>query len=238
MSYTYILTCEHAGNEVPKEYAHLFKGKEEVLYTHQAIDFGALRLARYLAAETDFPLYLTTTSRLLVEANRSLDNEELFSEYSRKLSEKERQIVLGKHYYPHRRQVEKKIEQALASGEKVIHLAIHTFTPVLDGEVRPADIGILFDPERPLEAAFAQQLQDALQASNPERKVLFNSPYPGTDDGLPTYLRTKFGPDHYTGFELEVNQKYFLNGEPAVWEKIMKEITSTVQSVTFAFHHT
>ena len=71
---TFLLTCEHAGNEVPKKYASLFKGHEEELYTHKAIDFGALRLARHLARETKWPLYYTTTSRLLVEANRSLDS--------------------------------------------------------------------------------------------------------------------------------------------------------------------
>ena len=229
MSKIFILTCEHAGNEIPAEYEHLFHGKEEVLYTHKAIDFGALRLAKHLAAETELPLYYSSVSRLLVEANRSLDNEELFSEYSQVLTEQEKQILLGRHYYPHRRKVESKIEKETEAGHQVYHLAIHTFTPALDGEVREADIGILIDPERLPEKDFAQQLRDKLLEQNPDRQVLFNSPYPGTDDGLPTYLRTRFGTAHYAGFELEINQKFFLNGKTEVWQKLVDEITAALK---------
>jgi predicted N-formylglutamate amidohydrolase len=230
MPATYILTCEHAGNEIPATYEHLFKGKEEILYSHQAIDFGALHLAKHLAAATNLPLYYTTTSRLLIEANRSLDNEELFSAFTKNIPEKEKQTLREAYYFPHRDQVEKKIAAEIAAGKQVYHLAVHTFTPVLKGEVRAADIGILFDPERESEAAFARQLQTALSAQNPDRKVLFNSPYPGTADGFPTYLRKKFNQDQYAGFELEINQKFFLNGEPDVWQGIESEITGALQA--------
>ena len=231
MPKTFILTCEHAGNEIPAEYEHLFQGKEEVLYTHKAIDLGALRLAEHLAAELGLPLCYTPIPRLLVEANRSLDNKELFSEYSQALTAQEKQILLGRHYFPHRKQVESKIEKETAAGNQVYHLAIHTFTPVLDGEVREADIGILFDPEREPEKNFAQQLKEKLTAQNPERKVLFNSPYPGIDDGLPTYLRTRFDTAHYAGFELEINQKFFLNGQPEVWQKLVDELTKSLKNL-------
>ena len=231
MPKTYLLTCEHAGNEIPTAYIQHFKGKEEVLYSHKAIDFGALRLARHIASETNLLFYFTTTSRLLVEANRSLDNEELFSEYTKILPETEKKAILDEHYFPHRKQVEEKIQEEVAAGNQVIHLAIHTFTPVLEGRVREADIGILFDPERPLEKAFADKLKDRLLSQNKERHVLFNSPYPGTDNGLPTYLRKKFSKDQYAGFELEVNQKFFLNGEPVVWQQVKREITATLKAI-------
>lgn len=231
MPKTFILTCEHAGNEIPAEYEHLFHGKKEVLYTHKAIDFGALRLAKHLSAELELPLCYTPVSRLLVEANRSLDNKELFSGYSQVLTEQEKQLLLGRHYFPHRKQVESKIEKETAAGNQVYHLAIHTFTPVLNGEVREADIGILYDPEREPEKNFAQRLKEQLTAQNPERRVLFNSPYPGTDDGLPTYLRTRFDTAHYVGLELEVNQKFFLNGPPEVWQKLVDEITAALKAL-------
>ncbi len=231
MAYRFILTCEHAGNIVPAEYEHLFKGHEEVLYSHKGIDFGALRLAKHLAAATDLPLFFTTISRLLIDANRSLDKDDLFSEYSKKLTAKERKILVGKHYFPHRKKVEKRITKLVAAGNKVIHLALHTFTPVLDGEVRQADIGILFDPERALETTFASRLKAALQTQQQDREVLYNSPYPGTADGLPAYLREKFGDDDYAGFELEINQKFFLNGEPDIWKKLVTDVTAALQAV-------
>ena len=232
MPRTYILTCEHAGNEVPAAYEHLFRGNEEVLYTHKAIDLGALRLAKHLAAETGLPLYYTTTSRLLVEANRSLDNDQLFSEYSKELPAQEKQEILEQYYFPHRKQVEEKIEKEVSAGNQVIHLAMHTFTPVLEGEVRKADIGILFDTERKLETEIAARLKNALSQQNPNRTVLYNSPYLGTADGFPTYLRRKFTNDQYAGLELEVNQKFFLIGEEEVWQAVVSEITAALKAVT------
>ncbi len=232
MNSLYLLSCEHGGNIVPPEYTSLFKGEEEVLYTHKGIDFGALRLAQLLKKATAFPLYYTTISRLLVEANRSLDNDELFSDYSNELSDEEKEDVLTKYYYPHRNQVEEAIEKAIHTGNKVLHLAVHTFTPAMDGEVREADLGILYDPERSVEHTFATRFREALLGQNAARTVLFNSPYPGVDDSLPTYLRKKFSQHHYGGLELEVNQKFFLNGEGAVWETLTAEIRQAFLAVT------
>ncbi|AKQ45103.1 hypothetical protein TH63_04770 [Rufibacter radiotolerans] len=225
----FLLTCEHAGNEVPKKYLALFKGQEDALFSHKAFDPGALRLARHLAAALKLPLYVTSVSRLLVEANRSLDSDELFSDFSKSLSEKDKKEVLDKYYFPHRQEVEKQIRKVTAAGKQVCHLAIHTFTPVLDGEVRKADIGILYDPKRPLEKAIAQHLRQHLKEQNPSRRVLYNSPYPGTDDGFPTYLRGKFTKYQYAGFELEINQKFFLDGREEVWQQVVDELTAALQ---------
>lgn len=233
MAHFCILTCEHAGNEIPEEYRQLFEGKEEVLYTHKALDFGALRLAKHLASELKLPLHYTTTSRLLVEANRSVDNEELFSEHAQNLTEKEKLDVLETYYFPHRNEVEGQIGLAIAAGKRVVHLAMHTFTPAMEGEVRKADIGILFDPKRPPEKEIAADLKNALLGQNPERQVIFNSPYPGSADGFPAYLRKIFGKEEYCGFEIEVNQKFFLDGEPAVWEKLTAEVTAAIKNTIF-----
>ncbi|ALI97777.1 N-formylglutamate amidohydrolase [Rufibacter tibetensis] len=231
MPVTCILTCEHAGNELPPEFEHLFKGKEEELYSHKAIDFGALRLARHLATACYLPLYSTSISRLLVEHNRSLDSEELFSDFTKDLSEEEKHTILDKYYFPHRDEVEEKVREEVEAGNKVLHLAVHTFTPVKEGEVREAEIGILFDPDRSWEKEIAAQLKADLQNQNLDRKVLDNSPYPGVDDGLPTYLRTKFSNDQYAGFELEINQKFFLNGDPEVWQKVLHEMATSVKAL-------
>ncbi|WP_207434851.1 N-formylglutamate amidohydrolase [Sabulibacter ruber] len=226
-----LLSCEHAGNVIPEEYLHLFKGKEEVLFSHKAIDFGALRLARHLAKELEVPLSIMTTSRLLVEGNRSLGTDELFSEYTRHLPDQEKQAILEEYYFAHRQKVEQRIQDRIKAGYQVLHLAVHSFTPALEGEVREVEIGILFDPDRALEETFARELKNSLHDLNPERKVMYNEPYPGVADGFPTYLRGKFGPDQYAGFELEVNQKFFLDGEERVWQQVVWEITEALKSV-------
>lgn len=231
MNLFYILTCEHASNKVPLHYEKLFKGNEEVLYTHKAIDFGAFLLAKHLEEKTYLPFYYNDISRLLVESNRSPANEELFSKYSIHVRDLEKKKILDNYYYPHRIQVQEKISSIISSKTSVIHLAIHTFTPVIDGKVRDVDIGILFDPQRPLELKFATEFKKELLAKNIKRKVKYNSPYPGTDDGFPTYLRKCFSKQQYGGIELEVNQKFFLNGDPEQWNKLVQEITDAFLEV-------
>lgn len=231
MPVTFILTCEHAGNEIPKAYQKLFSKNPAVLYSHEAIDFGALRLAKHLASELRLPLFYTTTSRLLVEANRSLDNEELFSEYAKKLPDKEKQNVLDTYYFPHRNEVERQIGLKIPDGYSVVHFAIHSFTPALEQKVRSTEIGILFDEKSKAEKVFAKALKKALLKQNPALKVDFNSPYPGSTDGLATHLRKLFNEEVYAGFEIEVNQKFFLNGEPEVWENLMSEICLAFKEV-------
>ncbi len=60
---------------------------------------------------------------------------------------RERLLVL--HYQPYRDRVEALVAKAIAAGRRVVHISSHSFTPVLDGRVRNADIGLLYDPARP-----------------------------------------------------------------------------------------
>jgi predicted N-formylglutamate amidohydrolase len=85
---------------------------------------------------------------------------------------------------------------------------VHSFTPVLHGNVRTADMGLLYDPLRKSEAAFCVLWQMALRKLGPDLKVRRNYPYLGTADGLTAYLRDCFPDSSYLGVELEVNQLY------------------------------
>ena len=71
----YLVTCEHGGNDVPPRYRYLFEGIEHLLDTHEGYDPGALALAETLANTLAAPLVASTTTRLLVELNRSLGKE-------------------------------------------------------------------------------------------------------------------------------------------------------------------
>ena len=216
-----IITCEHAGNQVPESYSHLFAEVKEILDSHQGWDPGALEIARFLAVECSAPLFSCETTRLLIEPNRSLHSHQLYSTYSQKLYATDHDLILQQYYYPHRNGVEDVISK---SSKPVLHLSIHTFTPVLNNQIRTVDIGILFDPDRKAESEFCRKLFDGLEQSLPYLSIRLNEPYKGTDDGFTTYLRTKFYDHEYLGIEIEVNQKY-LGTEK--WEMIaigLKEI--------------
>jgi predicted N-formylglutamate amidohydrolase len=201
-----LLTCEHGGNRVPAAYRHLFAGAGAILQTHRGWDIGARRAARYLQDALDAPLVCATVTRLLVDLNRSIGHPQLFSSYTRDLAGSARQALLARHYLPYRELVAGWIGAALARGASVTHLSVHSFTPVLDGVRRRADVGLLYDPHRPREARFCERWQAQLQATAAGWTVRRNYPYRGTADGLMPVLRRRFSARRYRGVEIELNQ--------------------------------
>ena len=203
---TLVLTCEHAGNRIPRQYARLFAGAERVLESHRGWDPGALRLARLLARRLERPLLATHWSRLLVEANRSRTNPRLWSRFTRAIPRDERERILARYWRPHRQAVEAAIGRTITRGGRVVHVAVHSFTPVMDGEVRNADVAFLFDSKRVGEARFARRWRALLHQNAPTLRLRHNYPYRGASDGLATWLRRRHSGARYLGFELEVNQ--------------------------------
>lgn len=94
----------------------------------------------------------------------------------------------------------------------MIHVASHSFTPVLDGAVRNADIGLLYDPARSGEVELCRRWQAQLRALAPNLKVRRNYPYAGKSDGFTAYLRRRFPAEVYIGIELEINQQHVSSG--------------------------
>lgn len=207
-----LITCEHGGNRIPPRYRPLFAGCEALLHTHRGHDPGALALARKLARTLHAPLFVSTTSRLLIDLNRSIGHPNLYSEATRSAPPGIRREILEKHYLPYRNAVESHVAGAIAQGSRVIHIASHSFTPVLDGAVRNADIGLLYDPERLGELELCRRWQAQLKAQRPGLKVRRNYPYTGKSDGLTAFLRRRFSPEAYIGIELEINQRHAANG--------------------------
>ena len=201
-----ILTCEHAGNEIPQDFISLFPGAEEVLESHRGYDPGAFDLFKVLNNLAELS-HFQMVSRLLVEMNRSLDHPQLFSEFSRGLDSAVKKEILEIYYFPYRNSVEKEISERIGKGEEVLHFSVHTFTPNLNGEKREADIGLLFDPTCTSEEEFCSAFKNELFERNSGLQIKFNYPYRGIDDGFTTYLRQKFTKD-YCGIELEVNQRF------------------------------
>lgn len=200
-----VITCEHAGNEVPVSYSHLFVGAKEDLNSHKGWDPGAWEIALYLSAVLQLPVYGVHTTRLLIEPNRSLFHDQLFSQYTKSLGESEKSNLINEIYLPHRNTIEGIISEAVGT---VVHLSIHTFTPLWQGQTRDVEIGLLFDPDRKNESAFCDAWKNEITKRDTSIQCKFNEPYKGIDDGFTTYLRTRFPDPRYLGIEIEVNQKF------------------------------
>lgn len=221
-----LLTCEHGGNEVPIAYQSLFQGHQEVLKSHAGYDIGALELFKELEPLADISFY-SETSRLLVELNRSLHHKKLFSDFTRDLSDGDKNFILKNYYYPYRDKVEQLVHDFVMAGRRVLHISVHSFTPVLNGEERQADIGLLYDPKRKGEQNFCREWGKALIKQAPNLLVRNNYPYLGIADGFPTYLRKRFKDEEYLGIELEVNQK-FPQGDEKQWHSLIKAIKESL----------
>ncbi|WP_407447106.1 N-formylglutamate amidohydrolase [Fibrobacter sp.] len=221
-----ILTCEHASNKLPAAFKKAVPA--EVLKTHRAYDIGAVLVFRRLVkfAKPEF-FCEGKFSRLFVDLNRTITNKSAFSDYLRELKTQNSAAATKvkesatKYWNEYRATIEKFVQQNIGKDSRgnsgksaenkeaeIIHLGIHSFTPVLNGKVRNTDIGILYDPARPQERAYANVIKAEIKRLYPAMKVRFNYPYKGSSDGLTTTLRKKFGPG-YVGIEIEINQKFF-----------------------------
>lgn len=223
-----IISCEHASNAVPADYAAMFRDAADTLAGHRGWDIGAAELARRFAETLGTTAFLADTTRLLVDLNRSPGHPQRFSEYTRGQAATVRRRIVDQHYSPYRAAVERAGDAALSTGEVVLHLSVHSFAPELDGISRRADIGLLYDPNRALETALARRWHARLAALG--RHVRRNYPYRGGADGLVTTLRRRLDPVRYIGLELEVNQRWPL-GDAVAWARIQRDLIATLQAV-------
>ncbi len=198
-----VLSCEHASAFVPPDLAPLFRGRRALLATHRGFDLGALGVAQGVARRLAAPLLRGGSTRLIVDLNRSPRSRSLFSEFTRDLPRERRDALVARFHTPHWTRAERMVDTA---GVPVVHVAVHSFTPVLNGEVRRVDLGLLYDPARPRERAFADALHAAVARRAPALRIRRNAPYHGRSDCLPTALRKARPAADYLGLELELNQ--------------------------------
>ena len=80
----------------------------------------------------------------------------------------------------------------------------------MNGKVRDADVGLLYDPTRRGEADLCARWKASLAVIAPQLRVRRTDPYAGKGDGLTSALRVAFPGSAYIGIELEVNQQIVL----------------------------
>jgi len=223
-----VLTSEHGTAAVPARYADLFRGAEDVLASHRAVDVGTAELAGYLARRTGVRAHRARVTRLLVDCNRSPGHPGLYSEFSRGMPAGERERLLERYYRPYREAVEADVARGIDGGQTVLHVSVHSFARVLDGRERNADVGLLYDPGRAWERGLCLRWQSLLQAG-PGLRVRRNYPYRGVADGLVTWLRRRFPAARYVGIELEVCQDIAAAGPR--WGRLKRLLGDSLEAV-------
>lgn len=163
-----LLVCDHASRRLPASLGDMGLDPP-ARRCHLAVDIGAGTLTRRLAASLSVTAVLCEYSRLVVDCNRQLLDPGAFLEFgdgvvipgNRNLRPGQKALRADSVYWPYHNAIGKEITRLSVLGTPPAVLAIHSFTPVLNGVSRPWQMGILWDSDRRLSDVFLKELGEA-----------------------------------------------------------------------------
>lgn len=171
-----VLVCEHAGRVIPKSLGSL--GLDEPpLNDHIAWDIGADGLTRLLATRLGATAILQPYSRLVIDCNRPVIAPDSIPEISdgvpipgnRNLTDTDQQARIDAIFRPFHQAVDRVLDSRRCKAA----FAIHSFTPVMEGFLRPWDISFLYRHD----TSTSRTLAASIGGLNPELTIGMNQPY-------------------------------------------------------------
>ena len=165
----FLIICDHASNYIPDVYKNLGLD-DKILATHIAYDIGVREVATYLAEYLQCPLVMSDFSRLLIDANRGIDDPTLIMKISDgKIIEGNKDISFlincneKKHrinffYNTYHNKISEIISRSLKKNIFPAIISIHSFTPSFGGNKRSTELGILWDSDNRLPDIFFSHL--------------------------------------------------------------------------------
>jgi predicted N-formylglutamate amidohydrolase len=194
-------TCEHASEEFPAPWT--LPAQDSWLGgTHWTHDLGARDLVNDLCERFSTVAVLARFSRLLADPNRPTESNDLFRKTAEgrpiqlnhdiDSTDRARRLLLWGAYHA-------ALDREVGRSPARVVLAVHTFTPLYEGNARPMEIGVLFDEEEALATDIAKSLAAA------GFRVAMNEPYSGKDGLMYSVDRHARRHDRHA-LELEVRQ--------------------------------
>jgi predicted N-formylglutamate amidohydrolase len=149
-----VLVCDHASNAVPRSLDDLGLGAAGLDH-HIAWDRGAAAVTRLLSARLDAPAVLAGYSRLVIDCNRKPGHETSIAAVSDGIAVPGNAAVTQDEavrradaiFHPYHRAVERLIAAIRLTGVAPAVIAIHSFTPEMDGIARPWHVSVLWDSD-------------------------------------------------------------------------------------------
>jgi len=175
-----LLVCDHASFRFPKSLGDM--GLDPFARRcHLAVDIGAGALTEKLAASLGVTAVLAQYSRLVMDCNRQLMDPSAFLQFgdgilvpgNRNLHQSEKDLRAETLYWPYHSAVDKQVQRLRNTGPAPAFIAVHSFTPVMNGEVRQWQMGVLWDTDTRLREFFLEDFTAAGYA------VGDNEPYSG-----------------------------------------------------------
>jgi len=175
-----LLVCDHASCRFPVVLGDM--GLDPFARRcHLAVDIGAGALTERLARSLGVTAVLQNYSRLVVDCNRELMDPSAFLEYgdgilvpgNRRLHQEDKDLRATALYWPYHSAIDDQVQRLRKTGTAPAFISIHSFTPVLNGEARRWQMGVLWDKDEELREVFL----DGLRAGG--YVVGDNEPYSG-----------------------------------------------------------
>lgn len=202
----FLITCDHAGREVPRELGDLGL-PPEAFERHIAWDIGAGALSLRLGDALGACITLGVYSRLVIDLNRAPGRPDSIPDFvdgtaipaNEALTEADAAARAQAIHEPYHRAIAAELDWRERQGLSTVVLFIHSFTPRLAGRDRPWTVGVLHAHDSPFSDAML-----ALLSERTNHVVGDNQPYTmdETDYSAGRHARAR-GLDY---LELEVRQ--------------------------------
>jgi predicted N-formylglutamate amidohydrolase len=230
----FLLIADHAGQRVPATLDQLGLPQVE-LDRHIGWDIGIAGTTRKLAALLEATAVLQTYSRLVIDCNRPLgapgsipaisDGTEIAANAA--ADQVQRAQRADEIFRPYHALIRAQLDARAARGQATILLAMHSFTPVFAGFVRPWHAGVLYQRDSRLAMALKPLLEaDGLTVGDNEPYAVSDQ----TDYAIPVHGEAR-GLVH---LELEIRQDLIADdaGQDAWARRLADKLTALAPGFT------
>ena len=158
-----LLVCDHASPRFPGSLGDM--GLDPFARRcHLAVDIGAGPLTESLALSLGVTAVLAQYSRLVIDCNRELLDPGAFLEFgdgvvipgNRNLRRSDKELRAETLYWPYHHAIDQQVNRLRSLGSAPAFIAVHSFTPVMNGESRPWQMGVLWDTDTRLRDIFIE----------------------------------------------------------------------------------
>ena len=228
----FLLIADHAGQAVPARLGRLGLPQAE-LDRHIGWDIGIAGTTGRLSARLDAHAIAQAYSRLVIDCNRPLHAPSSIATTSdgtaipgnAELDDAARRQRADAIFAPYHARIEAALDARVRLGRPTILVAMHSFTPAMNGDARPWQAGVLYQRD----ARFAHALLDALRAEG-DLVVGDNEPYSvsdATDYAIPVHAEAR-GLAHV---ELEIRQDLIAGAAgQAAWAARLARLLAQLQA--------
>ncbi len=239
-----LLTCDHASHVVPASLGTLGLSTAD-LTKHIGWDIGIEGVVRRMAAMMNAPAIIAGYSRLVIDLNRPHDSsrqpgsipevsDHIEIPANKGISAEDAENRAKTLFWPYHDEIIVRLDTMQVAGIVPAYVAMHSFTPVMDGFERPWHIGICWEHDPRIPKPILAALRETGELS-----VGDNEPYAidlDSDYGIPIHAAGRGLP--HVLVEIRQNEIDTEAGQDR-WAAIMVEALDTVfaDASIFAIEH-